>query len=130
MTLRLVERVLIAAHDAGFAASLVEMLGPASVETRIVDRASFIIATIALFEPDVVIVELEMPDLDGVTACRLMRAKSRVPMLFTSDDVLVVPITGPACALLSKTFTPTDLENALRWLGLSLLEGVACRSVN
>lgn len=63
--------------------------------------------------PDLIILDITMPDLDGLEVCRQIRAKSAVPILFLSsrdeeiDRVLGLEIGGDD--YVTKPFSPREL---------------------
>lgn len=65
------------------------------------------------FNPDLVILDLMLPDIDGFEICRQIRAKSRVPVLMLTarkEDVdKVVGLELGADDYLTKPFNPREL---------------------
>jgi two-component system, OmpR family, response regulator len=73
-------------------------------------------AAVAAFEAqpiDVVILDIIMPEMDGLDVCRAMRARSRVPILFLTsrDDELdrILGLEIGADDYVSKPFSPREL---------------------
>jgi two-component system OmpR family response regulator len=68
--------------------------------------------------PDVVLLDLLMPNLDGLAACRLIRAKSRVPILMltarSAVDDRVEGLEAGADDYLAKPFDLAELEARVR----------------
>ena len=94
--------------------------------------------------PDLVVLDILMPNLDGLTACRAIRAKSLVPILMLTArqavDDRVEGLEAGADDYLAKPFAVVELiarvrallrrsafdEDVLRYAGLELdREGVA-----
>ncbi|SFG91900.1 response regulator transcription factor [Streptomyces mirabilis] len=67
-------RVLVVEDDTGIAASLVLGLERAGYRARSVGTGREALAAVP--EPDVVLLDLGLPDLDGVEVCRRMRGRS------------------------------------------------------
>jgi DNA-binding response OmpR family regulator len=78
-------QVLLVEDDFSLADALSTMLGLAGFDTRHVATAAD--ALHASVEADVVLLDLGLPDLDGVEVCRTLRARS---------DVAIVMLTGRA----------------------------------
>ncbi|WP_405848135.1 response regulator transcription factor [Streptomyces sp. NBC_01518] len=72
-------RVLVVEDDPGIAASLVLGLERAGYRARSVDTGREALA--ADPEPDVVLLDLGLPDLDGVEVCRRLRSRSRAAII-------------------------------------------------
>jgi two-component system OmpR family response regulator len=63
--------------------------------------------------PDVVVLDIVMPEIDGLEVCRQMRARSKVPILFLSsrDDEIdrVLGLELGADDYVTKPFSPREL---------------------
>ncbi len=87
--------------------------------------------------PDAIVLDILMPNLDGLAACRLIRAKSRVPILMLTArqavDERVEGLEAGADDYLAKPFAVVELiarvrallrrtngEDVLRYAGLEL----------
>jgi NarL family two-component system response regulator LiaR len=71
----------------------------------------------AAFDPDVVLLDLVMPGLDGLGALKQLRAgRARVIVLtsFGDDDKLFAALRGGAAGYLLKDVQPADLVRAIR----------------
>ncbi len=70
--------------------------------------------------PDLVVLDVTMPELDGLEVCRMIRAKSQVPILFLSsrgeevDKVLGLELGGDD--YLTKPFSPRELASRVKAL--------------
>jgi len=71
------------------------------------------LAMVAAGNPDLVILDIMLPDIDGFEVCRPIRAKSKVPILMLSarrEDVdKVVGLELGADDYLAKPFNPSEL---------------------
>ena len=65
-------------------------------------------------QPDLVVLDVMLPKLDGFAVCRLLRAESAVPIIFLSAlDAIAEKVAGldiGADDYLSKPFSPKELE--------------------
>src|ERR1035441_7671402 len=76
------------------------------------------IAQVALFHPDLVILDLGLPDLDGLEVCRHIRQFSTVPIVVLSaygdERRKVEALDGGADDFITKPFGMAELEARLR----------------
>jgi two-component system KDP operon response regulator KdpE len=86
--------------------------------------------TLAVRPPDLVILDLVLPDMDGVDVCRRLREWSRVPVIVLSaqgeDDIKVRALDVGADDYVTKPFSMPELLARLRAAlrHSALLEGV------
>lgn len=114
-------RVLVVDDDAALRAALARAL---ALEGYDVDVAEDGTRAVACFEdgaaPDVVVLDVLMPNLDGIGACRQIRARSDVPilMLTARDEVgdRIEGLDAGADDYLGKPFAVTELLARLRAL--------------
>ena len=71
-------------------------------------------------EPDVVVLDIMMPNVDGLDACRILRFESEVPIVFvtarsTEDDLLLGLDLG-ADDYITKPYSPRELVARIRTL--------------
>jgi DNA-binding response OmpR family regulator len=74
-------RLLVVEDDDGIAEPLVAGLRREGFE---VERVATGRAALAAAEPDLVLLDLRLPDIDGYTVAREMRARSRVPIIMVT----------------------------------------------
>jgi len=76
------------------------------------------ISTTARLSPDIVILDLGLPDIDGVEVCRRIRQWSEVPIIVLSaiktEDRKVAALDGGANDYVTKPFGMAELEARLR----------------
>ncbi|MFL5953219.1 MAG: response regulator transcription factor [Gaiellaceae bacterium] len=124
-------RVLVVDDDAALRSAMSRTL---ELEGYAVDVAEDGVAALSFFEegavqPDVVILDLLMPNVDGMTACRLIRRTSDVPILMlTARHAIEDRVEGlevGADDFLGKPFAVIELLARLR----ALLRRTAPQSV-
>src|SRR5215216_4138833 len=101
----------------------IEVVGEAST-------AAHAVARIPALQPDVAVLDVRLPDGDGITVCRDVRSAMDKPpaclMLtsFSDDEALFTAIMAGAAGYLLKQVSGTDLVGAVRRLaaGESLLD--------
>ncbi len=87
------DRVLIVDDDASLAEMLSIVLDSEGLTTRICRSGDQVLAVFGNFKPDVVLLDLMLPGMDGMAVCRRIREKSAVPIIMltaksdTSDVV-------------------------------------------
>jgi DNA-binding response OmpR family regulator len=102
-------RVLLVEDDAVLGDALRRTLDRAGYTTRLVGSGSAALAVLSDAEPDVVLLDMGLPDRDGLGVCREIRERSRVPILAITgrgdvaarvqglrsgaDDYLVKPVS-------------------------------------
>ena len=73
---------------------------------------------LTISEPDVVILDLGLPDIDGIEVCRLMRRIVRCPIIVLSadgaDDRKVAALDGGADDYVTKPFSTPELFARVR----------------
>ncbi len=76
------------------------------------------ISKTALTSPDVIVLDLGLPDLDGLTVCRRIRQWSEVPIIILSasgtEDRKVAALNGGADDYVTKPFGMAELEARIR----------------
>ena len=111
------DRVMVVEDDARLAGMLSEYLGEAGFRVDIAANGADAIAK-SKDEPAAVILDLTLPDVDGLDVCRAIRARSQVPILMlTARGEATDRIVGlelGADDYLPKPFEPRELLARLR----------------
>jgi DNA-binding response OmpR family regulator len=93
-------------------------LGNEGYQIETVSRGREAIAKMASVSPDMVILDLMLPDIDGFEVCRQIRSKSNVPILMLTarkEDIdKIVGLEMGADDYLTKPFNPRELTARIR----------------
>ena len=114
-------RVLIVDDDA-LVRSALSMLLAGSSDVTIVGEAANgaeVIDTVDASEPDVVLMDIRMPVMDGLAATELLRARDRAPEVivlttFEADDYVLRALRAGASGFLLKDTPPPDIIRAVQ----------------
>lgn len=105
--------ILIADDDPHIRQLLAFALGKAGLETREVGDGEEALAAVEACRPDLLILDINMPKMDGLEVCRRLRAKGDLPILFLSsrDDEIdrVLGIELGADDYVVKPFSPREV---------------------
>ena len=105
--------ILIADDDPHIRQLLVFALAKAGLETIEAEDGEGALAQIASHSPDLVILDINMPRMDGIEVCRRLRAQGDLPILFLSsrDDEIdrVLGIELGADDYVTKPFSPREV---------------------
>lgn len=77
-------RILIVEDDPSVADGILDGLGTANFVTKHVSTGAAALAAVIDFEPDLVLLDLGLPDMDGTDVCRQIRKSSAVPIIVVS----------------------------------------------
>ena len=106
-------RVLIIDDDEGLNALLTEYLGRFGFSVRAVNHPDAGLRELTADPPDLLILDVMLPEIDGLAVCRKVRETSRVPivMLTARGDVAerIVGLELGADDYLPKPFEPREL---------------------
>ena len=115
---QIVAEVLIVEDDATIRAALIRALKDLPHATTAVGTAMEALQLVVANPPDVVLLDLGLPDLDGAALLPMIRAVSEVPVIVISardDDTSIVSLLDAgADDYLVKPFSPTQLEARIR----------------
>jgi DNA-binding NarL/FixJ family response regulator len=114
-------RVLVVDDDALVRAGL-SMLLAGTEEITIVGEAadgSEVADAVAEYEPDVVLMDIRMPRMDGLAATELLRARADAPEVivlttFDADDDVLRALRAGASGFLLKDTPPAEIVRAVR----------------
>ncbi|HEX7829472.1 MAG TPA: PAS domain S-box protein [Thermoanaerobaculia bacterium] len=116
-----IKRVLIVEDEATVADALKLLLELDDVEVSIVYRGSEAVEAVDAFKPDLVILDIGLPDISGTRVFELIRhAHPQLPVVFATGHAPElehesVEFSGPVAHLL-KPFDTTSLINTVRML--------------
>ena len=112
------ERILLVEDDIRLAEMISEYLGEAGFHVATAGNGAAALAHLAEAECAAVVLDLTLPDMDGLDICRQLRAKSDTPvlMLTARGDALdrIVGLEIGADDYLPKPFQPRELLARLR----------------
>lgn len=111
-------RVLVVEDDGPVASGIIDGLSMAAFESLHVETGRAALAAMASFEPDLVLLDLGLPDMDGSEVCRSIRASSQTPIIVVSarDDEIdrVVALEMGADDYVVKPFGMRELIARIR----------------
>jgi len=117
-SLRMAERILLVEDDPRLADMLSEYLGQAGCRITVASLGASALKHLSSAEYDAVILDLMLPDMDGLDVCRQLRAHSDTPVLMLTGrgDAIdrIVGLELGADDYLPKPFEPRELLARLR----------------
>jgi DNA-binding NarL/FixJ family response regulator len=113
-------RVVLVDDDALVRSGLTMMLAGAG-QIEVVGQAEDghgVLTAVELYHPDVVLMDIRMPRLDGIAATRLLRARPRPPAVivlttFDADELVVRALQAGAAGFLLKDTAPAEIVRAI-----------------
>jgi two-component system OmpR family response regulator len=108
-------RVLVVDDEPNISALLSATLRLVEFEVRVVDSGHRALVAVEEFEPDLVVLDVMLPDLDGFDVAKRLRATGhRVPVLFlTARDALEDRISGLSAGADDYVTKPFSLEEVV-----------------
>ena len=114
----MIERVLVVEDDARLAEMLSEYLGEAGFRVTVAAHGTRALEQLTDADFDAIVLDLTLPDMDGLDVCRRLRATSDTPvlMLTARGDATdrIVGLELGADDYLPKPFAPRELLARLR----------------
>ena len=114
----MIERLLVVEDDSRLAEMLKEYLGQAGFSVTVAPLGAAALEELGVRHYDAVVLDLMLPDMDGLDVCRQLRAKQDTPvlMLTARGDAVdrIVGLELGADDYLPKPFEPRELVARLR----------------
>jgi DNA-binding response OmpR family regulator len=111
-------RVLVVEDDPSVAAGIIDGLSNANMDLQHVDTGGKALAAVGTFDPDIILLDLGLPDMDGTDVCKTIRLTSAVPIIVVSarDDEIdrVVALEMGADDYVVKPFGMRELVARIR----------------
>ena len=111
-------RVLVVEDDASVADGILDGLAQANVDALHVSTGQGGLDALSSYQPDLVLLDLGLPDMDGTEVCRRIRAVSQTPIIVVSarDDEIdrVVALEMGADDYVVKPFGMRELVARIR----------------
>jgi len=77
-------RVLVVEDDQSVADGILDGLQHANLESKRVETGNLALEAMTSFDPDIVLLDLGLPDMDGTDVCRAIRQTSNTPIIVVS----------------------------------------------
>lgn len=113
MTAATLRQILIVEDDEDTAEVVCTLLNEAGYNAVAVDRGELALEEIASTSPDLVLLDLNLPDINGLDVLKQVRERSFLPMIvlsgFSRETDKVIALEAGADDYLSKPFSPEEL---------------------
>ncbi|NMK96289.1 response regulator, partial [Staphylococcus capitis] len=112
------QRILVVDDDASLAEMLTIVLRGEGFETAVVSDGTQALTAVRELRPDLVLLDLMLPGMNGIDVCRVLRSDSGVPivMLTAKTDTVdvVLGLESGADDYIMKPFKPKELVARIR----------------
>jgi CheY-like chemotaxis protein len=110
-------KVLVVDDKAANLMLLQQDLESEGFDVEIADSGPACLEAVRTFRPDVILLDIKMPGMDGIEVCRRLRAQrdtAELPVLFLtasgdSDDLLAACLSAGGTDFLQKPYNPVQL---------------------
>lgn len=111
-------RVVYVEDDDRLARLTTQYLTSHKIEVHLVTRGDLAVAEVLRVRPDVVLLDLMLPGIDGIEVCRQIRKRAHVPIIMvtarTEEADRVIGLEGGADDYVSKPFQSRELLARIR----------------
>jgi DNA-binding response OmpR family regulator len=111
-------RVVYVEDDERLARLTTQYLTSHKIEVHLVTRGDLAVAEVLRVRPDVVLLDLMLPGVDGIEVCRQIRKRAHVPIIMvtarTEEADRVIGLEGGADDYVSKPFQSRELLARIR----------------
>jgi len=111
-------RILLVDDEVSIQRAVAPLLGSRGYDVRVVGTGQKALAEFDTWSPDLIVLDLGLPDLEGGEVCRRVRAKSEVPILVLSargsEREKVELLDRGADDYITKPFGPEELVARIR----------------
>jgi DNA-binding response OmpR family regulator len=112
-TQEITHQILVVEDDEGTADMVLSLLSQSGFRTKTVSDGNAALKTIATNPPDLVLLDLDLPDMNGLDVLRWVRDRSFLPIIvisgFNKERDKVIALEAGADDYLGKPFSPEEL---------------------
>ncbi len=106
-------RILVVEDDPALATLVVDYLLAADMAASALERGDAVVAAVRASPPDLVILDLMLPGLDGLEVCRALRSFTQVPIILLTARVeevdRLIGLEAGADDYVCKPFSPREM---------------------